>query len=64
MLMFRSPKERTPDFYVPNITFDGHLASISRSNVESNRNKASLNPSFAKQRRFNDYRLLARITSK
>ena len=64
MLMFRSPKERTPEFYAPKITFDGHLASISSLNIPSKRNKIRLNSSFSKQKRFNDYKILARITSK
>ncbi|CAG9315229.1 unnamed protein product [Blepharisma stoltei] len=45
-LGFRSPKERTPEFYDPIVTFDGRSLSSS---------PGKLRPSFSKSRRFAQY---------
>jgi hypothetical protein len=65
MLMFRSPKERTPEYYVPQMTNDGNnlsFGSLSKRIKKSSRVRVST--SFSKQERFADYKYLAKITSK
>lgn len=66
MLMFRSPKERTPEFYAPRITNDGHLLGYkSVKNQRKGRSKrVRVTTSLSKQERFLDYKYLASITSK
>lgn len=65
MLMFRSPKERTPEFYNPKVTSDGHLLSFGRLPTKKRKmSKVRVNTSFSKQERFLDYKYLARVTSK
>lgn len=64
MLMFRSPKERTPEFYDPQVTFDGHLVNVLKVEPKTKRKKIRLNSSFSKQKRFGEYKILERVTSK
>jgi len=65
MLMFRSPKEHTPEFYVPIMLNDGNYISFRQlKNSKTNTKNARINSSFSKQRRFIEYKLLAKITSK
>ncbi|CAI2370324.1 unnamed protein product [Moneuplotes crassus] len=63
MLMFRSPNERTPDFYAPNITNDGFQIGV-KALPKKKKSKLRLNGSFSKQQRFLDYKILSRVTSK
>ena len=64
MLMFRSPKERTPEFYDPQVTFDGHLVNVLKVEPSKKKKRVRLNSSFSKQKRFGEYKILERITSK
>lgn len=63
MLMFRSPSEKTPGFYAPKITNDGFHIGV-KLHRKRNNARSMLNGSFPKQKRFLDYKFLARITSK
>lgn len=67
MLMFRSPKERTPEFYAPKITNDGHLLELKSTKPKSKgrkNKKIRMHTSLSKQERFLEYKYLSRITSK
>ena len=48
MLMFRSPKEKTPEFYDPQITFDGHMLNALKIETINKKKKSKLNSSFFK----------------
>ena len=65
MLMFRSPKERTPEFYAPKVLNDGSILNINKSkNTKKKYSSTKINTTLPKQKRFRDYRILSRITSK
>jgi hypothetical protein len=62
--MFRSPKERTPEFYAPKLTNDGHFIGIKNISVPKSRHqRVRVSTSLAKQERFLDYKYLAQKTS-
>lgn len=52
-LGFRSPKEKTAEFYSPTVTFDGRILPILHQNAH---------PTFSRSRRFSQYELDARKT--
>ncbi|OMJ74127.1 hypothetical protein SteCoe_27014 [Stentor coeruleus] len=52
-LGFRSPKEKTAEFYSPTVTFDGRVLPILHQNAH---------PTFSRSRRFSQYELEARKT--
>lgn len=65
MLMFRSPKEQTPDFYVPSMIYDGNSIGFRHRDPRSSKDeKVRIKTTFSRQKRFRDYKILARITSK
>ena len=64
MLMFRSPKERTPDYYDPQITSEGQYIGVKPWPLKKGRGlRLRVRSSLGKQERFQDYKYLANITS-